>query len=328
MRSIRAELLKLRRPLTLAVSALVVLFAFFQATVYQFNGGQHVAALTADTSMVPLPSDVTADPPPCLVLRLPEGPACVQAQREFNAGKVAARDLAVAAQDEQVHEIRRALSARGPVGSAALAVGLWGSLLGAVAIGLLMAGQVASEWTARTLRTVLIQDGRRARVLAAKSFAVWAVAAGLMLVTAASLAVVSPLIAAAFPVDPPGITVDVGVLDTMALAARATVVLGWFVAVGLLCSVLARNPVGAIAGYLAVLVAMLVAGTVPGLGAASPAAWVTAWMGFGDRSLTARIWVESAAAVPPAVGLAGLVASAAACVAVASARFDRLDVTV
>jgi len=328
VRLVRAELRKLARPLTVATLCITGFFCLFQATVHLFNGSQQLAALTAEGSMVPVPTDIDVEPPPCSVLGLPVGSTCEAAQRDFIDGRRKARELAVSAQDQQIYEVRKALVVRGPLGAALLGIGMWASVPGALAVMLLAAGHIANEWSGRTLKTILIQDGRRVRLLGAKMLTLWVAACGLMLATGAFLALVSPLLAAAFPMDAGSISASVGIGTALGYAARATLVLAAFAAIGTLASVLTRSTLGAMFLGVAAVVASLAGGAVPKMSPLTLGYWVSGWMGFHPRSLIPRVWVELAGAAPGRLtGLVALVILVGSALSLAAVRFRRIDVT-
>lgn len=331
MHATLCELRKLGRPLVAAVLGLMFAFCLFQIAVYAFNGSQQLAALSAGApNMVPVPQAGTDDPPPCAMLRMPEGPICDEAKQEFLAGRQAARELSMQARDQQTHEIRLAVLINSPLGAALLSLGMWASFPGACAVGLLAAGHVANEWTGRTVKTLLCQDHRRIRFFLVKLLTLWFGSSALMLTTAILLAITGPVVSAQFTMDGNPVTASVSLGAVMIQAGRAMLVLGAYCALGALASILTRNTVGAIFLYLTILVGSFVASRVRDLAPLTIGYWIAGWMGFDGRSVTPRIWIDSFGGAVPSVlvGLAGLSVFTVCCAILASYRLVRTDVTV
>lgn len=60
-----------------------------------------------------------------------------------------------------------------PLAAGAEAAGLMASLPGALALALLAGAHIGGEWSGRTMKNLLTQEGRRWRVLAAKLVSLW-----------------------------------------------------------------------------------------------------------------------------------------------------------
>jgi ABC-type transport system involved in multi-copper enzyme maturation permease subunit len=327
---LKAELRKLVRPLTawaFCGSLAVCLFSF---GVHGINGSQQLALLTTSNPLVPTSQPTSV--PPCEVLRLPPGPRCEAAQKEFLVGRQQAARLARQAQAAQAQDVRGALALQRPQGAALLAVGMWASLLGALVVPLLASGHVGSEWTGRTLKAVLAQDGRRGRLLAAKAVSLWLAAIALLAVTGALLALLSPVHAALFPLRAAPLTVHLSITTVLAQAGRALLVLAVFAVLGVLAAVFTRGALGSFLLVVAFITAWLVTARLPHLAPGTLAYWVTGWMGFRESSLTPRLWVDVFPSGTPApshtTGLVGLTAVLAISAVVAWAWFVRSDVTV
>lgn len=327
MTSLGAEARKLLRPLTTWLLGSVVIFSLFQLLVHEINGQQQLAGLAAvRDGAVPVPAEDPDEPPPCEVFGLAPGAACERARGEFLSGRREARRLAEEARALHVRYVERAVLVREPLGAAVLGVGMWASIPGAVAVGLLAAGHVAGEWSGRTVGIALAQDGRRVKFLAVKALSVWTGAGVLMLLTAALLAVAGPLVALTTPLDAGDVAAGNVPAELPTQFGRALLVLAVFAAVGTFAAVLTRGPLGAVVLHLGVVITALA--TVRPAGPFSPGTWVSAWMGYPERPLLPRLWVEPAVggAPGPSTALVGLVVLAAGALAIAALRFRRVDV--
>src|SRR5215468_4329172 len=289
MRLLGAELIKLGRPLTWGVAAAAAVFCVLLAV-----GGAHNAALEGTTPAGHLPS--------CAGLGIPPGPQCTHAR---------AQPAQVAAQLD-------------PLAAGAEAAGLMASLPGALALALLAGAHIGGEWSGRTMKSLLTQQGHRWRVLAAKLVSLWLAlaAAGPVLVHIDHLPAAHESAAHAL-----------GLAGSQ--AARALLVLAAFAAVGLLAAVATRGTIGTTAATAVAVIAMLVAASLPGTGRWTPATWVQEWMGFpaGQASITSlptNFWSRfiTAGATPGQLtGLLGLAGLLAACWAAAAVLFRRQDIS-
>lgn len=314
MRLLRAELIKLNRPLLWGVTATAALFCVLLAI-----GGAHNAAQLTARSAGPVPSCAQ------LLPRLPAGTTCARAEAAAHARL--ARYLA------QRGQVAGQLT---PAAAGAEAAGLMASLPGALALALLAGGHAGGEWSGRTVKNVLIAHGRRWQVLAAKLVSLWLAGVGLVAACWLALAVAGPLISRADHLPDPHQTVAAGLSLAGSQAARALLVLAVFAAIGLLVTVITRSTIGATAGTAGAVIAMLVAAVLPGVGRWTPATWVQAWMGFpaglgSVTSLPANFWsrfIPATGAGPGQVfGLTGLAVLLAGCGGVAAWLFRRSDVT-
>src|SRR5215468_9984888 len=198
MRLLGAELIKLGRPLTWGVAAAAAVFCVLLAV-----GGAHNAALEGTTPAGHLPS--------CAGLGIPPGPQCTHAR---------AQPAQVAAQLD-------------PLAAGAEAAGLMASLPGALALALLAGAHIGGEWSGRTMKSLLTQQGHRWRVLAAKLVSLWLAGVGLIAVCWLALAAAGPVLVRAdhLPAAHESAAHALGLAGSQ--AARALLVLAAFAAVGL-----------------------------------------------------------------------------------------------
>ncbi|MFI9386123.1 hypothetical protein [Kutzneria sp. NPDC052558] len=327
MRLVLAELRKLDRPLTRWLFGGFLAFCLFWGAIQQFNGSQQWAGLTSQSPLVPAPTG-TPSAPPCAVFQLPDGPQCRQRQQEFLADQQKTPAVMSQVHAAQLHDVRTALVLRSSIGAPLLVAGLLASLPGAVVVGLLVSGHVSGEWSGRTLKVLLGQDGRRLRLLLAKLASAW-LASGTVLVVAvlASLAV-GPILGALFPFDGGSVPHDVGVGFVFGQLATAWLVIAFYMALATLGAVLTRNPLGSFFVFVAVLVASFSVGAVPGLAGAAPTSWVADAMGFTADSPTPHLFAGSTTGTAPVIAVVELAVVSAAAVATAAARFRRADVVV
>jgi hypothetical protein len=170
MRLLGAELIKLGRPLTWGVAAAAAVFCVLLAV-----GGAHNAALEGTTPAGHLPS--------CTELGIPPGPQCTSA-----GARERARVAQASAQPAQV------AAQLNPLAAGAEAAGLMASLPGALALALLAGAHIGGEWSGRTMKILLIQQGHRWRVLAAKLVSLWLAGVGLIAVCWLALAAAGPVL--------------------------------------------------------------------------------------------------------------------------------------
>ena len=310
MRLLRAELRKLLRPLSWGVAGAAALFCVLLAT-----GGAHNAAAEAATPAGHLPS--------CAELPIPPGPRCAQARARERArvNQVNAQPVQVAAQ-------------LNPLAAGAEAAGLMASLPGALALALLAGAHIGGEWSGRTMKNLLTQQGRRWRVLAAKLASLWLAGVALIAVCWLALAAAGPVLAHADHLPASHESAAHAFSLAGSQVARALLVLAAFAVIGLLAAVLTRGTVATPAAAAGVVIAMLVTASLPGTGRWTPATWVQAWMGFpvGQASITSlptNFWSRFISSTEPSQlsGLIGLIAVLAVCSALAAAVFRRLDIS-
>ena len=311
MRLIGAELIKLGRPLTWGVAAAAAVFCVLLAV-----GGAHNAALEGGTPAGHLPS--------CAELGIPAGQQCTRAKARERArvAQVSAQPAQVAAQ-------------LNPLAAGAEAAGLMASLPGALALALLAGAHVGGEWSGRTMKNLLTQQGHRWRVLAAKLVSLWLAGVGLIAVCWLALAAAGPVLVHIDHLPAAHESVAHALSLAGSQAARALLVLAAFAAIGLLAAVATRGTIGTTAATAVAIIAMLIAASLPGTGRWTPATWVQEWMGFpaGQASITSlptNFWSRfiSAGATPGQLaGLLGLAGLLAVCWAAAVALFRRQDIS-
>jgi hypothetical protein len=310
MRLLHAELIKLGRPLTWGVAAAAALFCVLLAV-----GGAHNAALEGGAPAGHIPS--------CAELGIPAGPRCARAEalERARVNQASAEPAQVAAQ-------------LNPLAAGAEAAGLMASLPGALALALLAGAHIGGEWSGRTMKNLLAQQGRRWRVLAAKLVSLWLAGIGLIAVCWVALAAAGPVLVRVDHLPATHESAAHALSLAGSQAARGLLVLAAFAGIGLLAAVATRGTIGTTAATAGAVIAMLIATSLPALGRWTPATWVQAWMGFpaGQASVTSlptNFWSRfiSAGGAPGHVaGLVGVASLLAVCLAAAAALFRGQDI--
>lgn len=316
MRLLRAELLKLNRPLLWSTALGAIVFTVLLAVGGANNARQYAGPVTV---------------PSCAELRLAPDSSCADVQR-------VARDRAARQQADRSASAVHTAEPLTAAGAGAESAGLIASLPGALVVSLLAGGHVGGEWSGHTITSLLTHCGRRRHVLAAKVVSLWLATLAVMAADWAALAVIGPSIARLGHLPHPETRTAHLLGHSAGQCGRALLVIALFAALGVLASVVTRSAVGALGSCAAVVVAMLAAASLPNLGRWTPATWVQDWMGFGtgQNSITAlpdNFWSRffSASGGAPSHLQAGLEATAlgvvaALCVWGATALFERGDV--
>lgn len=316
MRLLRVELRKLRRPLlywtvvgVVVVSALLLWLGQVNSIVY--NPPPGALPVIRET--------------PTTCYRLPPGPECDKHLEAMRAAME--RDLQLARAGS-----RLAKAGQQPLGVGRFPAGLVASLVGAGAVLLLAAGHVGGEWSGRTIKSILIQDGRRGRLLAAKVVSLWLVGAALIAVTWAALAALSPYLAHKYGNSTVKLPVGEAALTALSQTARALLVLAVFSVLGVAAAVLTRNMLGTFALSFGMVLLSQALFDIPAFTRWTPAYWVTGWMRFQAGNLPGdylwRVQLPPGVPTPTAwFGLVGLLFFLALSAAVAWLTFSRSDVT-
>jgi ABC-type transport system involved in multi-copper enzyme maturation permease subunit len=310
MRLLHAELIKLGRPLTWGVAPAAALFCVLLAV-----GGAHNAALAGRAPAGHIPS--------CAELGIPAGPRCARAEalERARVNQASAEPAQVAAQ-------------LNPLAAGAEAAGLMASLPGALALALLAGAHIGGEWSGRTMKNLLAQQGRRWRVLAAKLVSLWLAGIGLIAVCWVALAAAGPVLVRVDHLPATHESAAHALSLAGSQAARALLVLAAFAGIGLLAAVATRGTIGTTAATAGAVIAMLIATSLPALGRWTPATWVQAWMGFpaGQASVTSlptNFWsrfISAGGAPGHMAGLVGMAGLLGVCLAAAAALFRGQDI--
>jgi ABC-type transport system involved in multi-copper enzyme maturation permease subunit len=272
MRLLRAELRKLRRPLVVWTALALLGFCCLLA----WAGASSAATEYRTGPAIGYPSH-------CAEIGVPEGPECERQLAEIRAE-------AARFQEEARGAMREVKGLYHPVGVGRLAAGLLASFPGAVAIFLLAAGHVGQEWSGHTIKTVLTQDGRRWRLLAAKLASLWLLGVALLAFVWAGLAAFTPVLSAfhELPLPAPSLVQAWDLAGEQ--AARAVLVLAAFATVGTLAAVVTRNTLGAFFLAFAFLVVSFILFNFASLTRGTITYWVSGWMEFRPQTYALVPW--------------------------------------
>jgi ABC-type transport system involved in multi-copper enzyme maturation permease subunit len=219
-----------------------------------------------------------------------------------------------------------------PTAIGRVAAGLMASLPGLFALLVLGGGHVAGEWSGRTLKSVLLQDGSRWRWLGGKIASLWVVGVALEVVLWGALALWTLALRRWWPP-----LAHVGLLQGFRAAlpdvGLSLLVLALFAALATLAAVLTRSMLGTILAGTFVLGGSMALSNIA-FTRELPSYWVTGWMRFHAVGTGApyALWNDK---FPPgipypsvAIGVLGVVGLLVACVAIAGVSFARSDVLV
>jgi ABC-type transport system involved in multi-copper enzyme maturation permease subunit len=333
IRLIRAELRKAVRPLVGAVALGLVLAAATFAWQQQAIANQQVGFVNSPLSTPEGIAKSAGQPqiPGCEQLGLSPGPQCDQVRaRALQAYKIQIEAMTRQAAADRL-SVRTAAVQQNPLGAGQMAAWLFASILGAIAVFLLAAGQFGGEWTGGTIATVLTQDSRRWRLLTAKLISLLVLTEGLLLLTWATLAALALLFQSQYPM-PAGNQVSNA--DAIAVAApvlaRSVLVTAAFCVLGVLAAVITRNALGTLLLAIGSLIVWMMFVLIGPLVKISIGYWVTGWMGFtNDGFSSGQLWsgVPSGISEPTQLlGLVGLVALLVVGTTAATIRFQRMDI--
>lgn len=323
MRLLRAELTKLRRPLTFFVA----LVAVAASVTFAWQGVMNAAKADHPSTTIPAT-------PTCRDFTLPPGPLCDQAvavQQQINIYQQ--QRLATLPSTRHNRRQSDASPVEHPLGAGKVALGFMASLPGALLILVLAAGHVANEWNDRTIKVLLCQEGRRWRIFAAKLVSTWVVAMTILILDWMALAAVSPILKASYPLAAPGLSWSAAWTSVAADAARAPLVIAVFAFLGVSASLIVRNALGAFAGAGSLLIASLAAaGNFAAVAPWTLAYWVSGWMQFRSHGYVIyHFWVDgfpdSARGPGALTGFIGLLGVVVAAAITGLAVFRHADVT-
>lgn len=322
MRLLRAELTKLRRPLTWWIAVAAVAASLGLA----WQGAQHASAAARPNLNAPRT-------PTCTNFALPPGLLCERAivvQEQIDAY----HQQQAAGRPSTRHDAHPgdALPVEQPLGAGKLALGFMASLAGALLIFLLAAAQVGNEWDHRTIKVLLSQNGTRWKVLAAKAASIWMAAVAILVADWAVLAAASAIFKAAYPLSVPGLSWAQAWTAIAADAARAPLVIAVFAILGTAAAVIMRNTLAAfaLAGGLTVA-SLAAAGNLVSVAPWTLAYWVSGWMQFRSHGYVIyHFWVDGyPTAVHPPGALTGFLGLATTIIIAATAAtviFSRSDI--
>ena len=313
--TLKAEFLKLVRPIFLILTLAALALSFFMATM-----GQQTGAAQFKTAKDNLALSLQR-PTPCSFFGLKSGKRCDRARAQ---DLVDARNFV----KQTIQDTRLGSASQQPLGAAGFAAGVMSSVPGAFLILLLAAFSLGGEWSGRTMKIMLLQDGRRARLLLAKLVVLWVASVWLLLWTIIGQIAYGQLFRRVFVLPPPP-----GLHDIWAYAGprllHAPLALLLFAALGLAMATLVRQPIGAFFGGALCLIVVNFLARFSGLHDWTPAGWLASWMHFKREPLLFdHLWADKMPSAGEPRALHGLIALIAALVTIAIVDIRRRDIQV
>lgn len=219
-----------------------------------------------------------------------------------------------------------------PTAIGRVAADLMASLPGVLAMLVLAGGHVAGEWSGRTLKSLLVQDGRRWRWVGGKVVSLWLAGVAMTLALWGALALWTLALRRWWPPN-----AHLGLATGLRLAlpdvARSLLVVAVFAAIATLAAIATRSMLGTMLGGMFVVGGSMAMSNIA-FTRELPSYWVTGWMRFHAPAVGApyALWNDR---FPPgvpypsvAVGIVGLIGVLAFCVILSAALFARAEVTV
>jgi hypothetical protein len=169
IRLVRAESVKLWRPLTLGLGVGMALLSILVGSMNQEPAAFNIKAIKSGIVLQREHPSSPAD------LGLSSAGAKYQTALRQNLA-FAESDLA-----QSLHDASIVGATQHPLGAVGLAAGFTASMLGGFVLLLIAGLSVGGEWSGRTIKEVLVRDGRRWRLTVAKVVSLWLVGLWLML---------------------------------------------------------------------------------------------------------------------------------------------------
>jgi ABC-type transport system involved in multi-copper enzyme maturation permease subunit len=218
-----------------------------------------------------------------------------------------------------------------PTGIGRVAAGLMASIPGLLALLVLAGGHVAGEWSGRTLKSLLLQDGRRWRWVGGKIASLWLIGVGIEGALWAALALWTVALRRWWP-PPEHLGLAHGLGLAMPDVARSLVVIAVFAAIATLAAILTHSMLGTLLGGMFVIGGSIAMSNIA-FTRELPSYWLVGWMRFHapGSGVSYALWNDK---FPPgvpypslAVGVVGLLSLFALCVILSGMVFSRSDVT-
>lgn len=330
---LRAEFTKLRRPLVLALIVLGASLAVTALVQQQAQGrrAQQDIAIWHEYAEPSLHGPITTFDPSGEEVSCTFGAAYAPGSfcRLFLDAQVSNSDAELLADERS---LAAASLTQNPLGVGTLVGGVMASLLGFLLVVILAAGHIGGEWSERTLRTMLIRQPNRWKVLGIKVLSLWLASVAVLAFTWAVLACVALYYHVAKPLDPTGMA-GFGATNGPVIVGRCLLVLAVYSLVAAALATIGRGVIGTLIGGVAIGAGSLMAGY--DFAAASQhefVFWVTGFMGYLDPRMigTGTFWLTTFKVYPQVPtfdgGLLGLAVSAVVCAALGIARFVRSEV--
>lgn len=295
MRLLRAELGRFARPLTALVVLGMIALSLLWGGIYRQMAASSLEGAEVGNRIY------FENPPTCADYDLEPGPSC---DEELGQYRIEAANWLV--------RIRREASTmktiQSGLGAGTFAANMMASGLGVLAIAFLAVMATAGDWQLGTTRYVLLQDGRRGRLILAKILATVVVGVVILLAIAVAMALAGLAFNVVWPLPSAGLSALDLLAGSVVSIGRALPVIIAFAALGVVAGTLTRSPLG---GYAASVGVVLASWMLSGLGAIEKftlTRWVRDWMGF-ERGLglaVDHLWPDVFLGREPYVGLVGL----------------------
>jgi hypothetical protein len=314
IRLVLADLAKLRRPFMLWLSLGVVGMIVVTAAM-----SHESAALQWRTAKDNL-SLLRTNPPP------PEGYGLTTKDAKYRAAY--RQDLADARRF--IADTRRqgamVAATQHPVGALGLALGHLCSLVGFLFLLLAAGAHVAGEWNLRTIKDVLVAEGRRTRFVLAKCISIGVVAVWFLLISWAALVAWGLVSQRLYPI--PSSLSQAATFDWTVPRLEAALPVFIFASVlAVFFAVLIRGGLGTVLGGVVTLTVLVVATRSSAAERLSPAAWVASLMDFQRYPyLVDHVWAERSVAVSASSSVVGLAVASVVLAAAAVVVTKKRDV--
>lgn len=213
-----------------------------------------------------------------------------------------------------------------PVGALGMALGHLCSVMGFLFVLLAAAAHVAGEWNLRTIKDVLVAEGRRGRFILAKCVSIYLVAFWFVFISWVGLLTWNLVSRSKYPIA--NAASATATLDwTLSRLQAASLVLVFASIFAVFFTVLVRSGLGAVLGGVVTLTVLNVATRSATAEKLSPAAWVASLMDFQRHQyLIDHVWAERSIAVSASSSVLWLVVSCAVLAAVAVIIMNKRDV--
>jgi hypothetical protein len=218
---------------------------------------------------------------------------------------------AISAQRDTVaqnqNETRLAGSTQHPLGALGLAVGFTASMVGAFIVLLAAAGHVAGEWSGKTIKEILVAEGRRGRLIWVKVVSLFLFGLWLLVCSYIGIALWGLVTRRWIHIDRVASTAEVRAwIFPMLWRAPLVILLFAFAAVAL--SLVFRHRIATIlAGAVLLIASNFFAYHSVLVTKYSPAGWVASFMGFKQREfLIYKLWANAPEGVSASIGAIGV----------------------
>jgi ABC-type transport system involved in multi-copper enzyme maturation permease subunit len=206
-------------------------------------------------------------------------------------------------------DMRFAGSTQHPLGALGLAVGFTASMVGAFLILLASAVHVSGEWSGKTIKEILVAEGRRGRLIWAKIVSLFVFGLWLLVCSYIGIALWGLVTSRWIHIDQVASTAEVRAW-VYPMLWRAPLVILLFVVAAVALSLVLRHRIATIMAGAALLVASnFVASHSVSVTKYSPVGWIASFMGFKQREwLVYKLWANAPQRMSAIFGAIGVCA--------------------